>query len=152
MAIFVGAVPAQEFNGLEPPQLALPAQRLLLEQVEQLGQAGQIDEALAILEKLHDEADGRLVRLPDVAAAATLQTQRFVPLSLWTGVRERSLLAQFPPAVERYQARKLMLAQAALEELQIGKEPLAVKRAARRFAATSRGPQMQLMLSDLYLE
>lgn len=152
LGIFVGAVPAQEFNGLEPPQLALPAQRLLLEQVEQLGQAGQIDEALAILEKLHDEADGRLVRLPDVAAAATLQTQRFVPLSLWTGVRERSLLAQFPAAVERYQARKLMLAQAALEELQIGKEPLAVKRAARRFAATSLGPQMQLMLSDLYLE
>jgi outer membrane protein assembly factor BamB len=136
----------------QPPQLATPAQRLMMEQVSELQSAGEIEEALGLLEKLHDEAQGRIVPAGSEQAASTLKTQRFIPLSRWTGVATLELLKDLPQEAERYRSRQRESARSSLEEHRMDKDVLATQRAARRYYASEFGSELHLLLCDLYLE
>ncbi|MCA9133845.1 MAG: PQQ-like beta-propeller repeat protein, partial [Planctomycetales bacterium] len=105
-----------------------------------------------MLEKLLDEAEGRVLQVPGVQAAATLRTRRYLPLAHSAALRTRALLRQFPAAAQNYSRRQQPLAEAALSELQVTKDPLAARRAARRYLPTDLGGRLHLLLCDLYLE
>ncbi len=143
---------AQQITALPPQQLALPAERLMMEQATELSQAGEIDEALQLLEKLLDEAEDRLVATAHSPRAATLTTQRYIPLAEWVRSKTSELLKQFPEAAEAFNSRRRGPAELALAQLQSTKDPLAAQRLARRYGATEHGPEFQLFLTDLYLE
>ncbi len=149
---------AQEFAlttspQLAPPQLALATERLMMEQTRDLSSAGQQSEALKLLEKLLDEAENRIVPAQSTERAATLQTQRFIPLTLWTGLEARALLMRFPDAVANLLLQQREQASVALLQLRAQKDLPASVRAARRYLATDElGLQFHLLLSDLYLE
>ncbi len=135
-----------------PAQLATAAERLTIEQTGELTEAGQIEEALRLLEKLLDEAEDRLIAAPGPQRAATLTTQRYIPLAQWSVERAGALLQQFPDTANQSSARQRTQATLALEQLQKTKDLRATQLAARRFLSTELGGQFQLFLSDLYLD
>lgn len=143
---------AQEITTQAPVQWALPAERLMIEQASELVEAGQLDEALRLLEKLLDEAEDRLVVASTPQTAATLKTQRYIPLTQWAGQRTAALLQQFPDTATKVYARQREPATLALAQLQQSKDLRATQLATRRFRASELGEQFQLFLSDLYLE
>jgi outer membrane protein assembly factor BamB len=143
---------AEPINSQPPKQLALPAERLMMEQAAELSQAGQIDEALRLLEKLLDESEGRLVPTPKSSRAGTLTTQRYIPLADWVRAKTSDILQQFPVAAQSFNARLNGQAESALAQLQVSKDPTTAQQLARRYGATELGPQFQLFLCDLYLE
>ncbi len=142
----------QEMTAQAPPLLALPAERLLIEQAGELIQAGQIDEALRLLEKLLDEAENRLVAAAPPQAAASLKTQLYVPLAQWATRRTTTALENFPDAAVKAEARQREPAKLALAHLQETKDLRAAQLATRRFSAPALGTNFQLLLGDLYLE
>ena len=142
----------QQIGVAPPPQLALPAEQLIMEQAEELSRAGQSSEALQLLEKLFDEAEQRLVPAAEQGAAATLRTQRYLPLAAWVRQRTTALLQQDPEAAEAFDARYRSQALPALEQLQASKDLGAANRLALRYGGTQWGKQFQLLLCDLYLE
>ncbi len=143
---------AQPTISQPPPLLASPAQRLMMEQADELAQAAEVDEAFDLLEKLLDEAETHLVAVPYQQTSATLTTQRYIPLTLWIGERTAQLLKSHPEAAQRYQDRNREQAVTALSELQLSKDTVSAARIARRYAATELGPQFQLLVCDLELE
>lgn len=142
----------QEMTAQVPPLLALPAERLLIEQAGELIQAGQIDEALRLLEKLLDEADNRLIAAAPPQMAASLKTQLYVPLAQWAARRTTTALENFPEAAAKAAARQREPAKLALAHLQETKDLRSALLAVRRFSAPALGTNFQLLLSDLYLE
>lgn len=142
----------QEMTAQAPPLLALPAERLLIEQAGELIQAGQIDEALRLLEKLLDEAENRLVAAAASQTAASLKTQLYVPLAQWAARRTTTALENSPDAAAKMEARQREPAKLALAQLQETKELRVAQRAAWRFSTPELGAKFQLLLSDLYLE
>ncbi len=135
-----------------PAQLALPAQRLMMEQSDELVLAGEIDEAISLLDKLLDEARDRLVAVPYQQACSTIKTQRFVPVAEWIVQRTVQLLRRFPDAAATYHDRKREQAEVALQELRSAKDPVSAKRVIDRFVTSDIGSQFQFLLCDLYLE
>jgi hypothetical protein len=166
VGLFTGVVWAQEPVASQPQdrssrlaasrvaasQIALPAQRLLMEQVEELAQTGQVEEALRLLEKLFDDAEDRLVPAPRTQAAATLQTQRFIPLARWTSATAAILLRNFPAAAEKFRLEKRDQAQAALLGHKTDKDIISTQRSVQRYLASEVGGPLALLLCDLYLE
>lgn len=146
------AIWGQEMTAQAPPLLALPAERLLIEQAGELIQAGQIDEALRLLEKLLDEAENRLIAAAPPQAAASLKTQLYVPLAQWAARRTTTALENFPDAAAKAAARQREPAKLALAHLQETKDLRAAQLAARRFSVPAVGENFQLLLGDLYLE
>lgn len=143
---------AQQALRQPPAQLARPTHRLMIEQADELVLAGEVDEAIALLEKLLDEARDRLVAVPNQQACSTLRTQRFVPLSAWIGQRTSQILSQFPDSATKYREHKREQAEVALQELGATKDVVRLQRVIDRFVATEIGTQFQLLLCDLYLE
>jgi putative membrane protein len=142
----------QDITAQAPAQLATAAERLTIAQTGELIEAGEINEALRLLEKLLDEAEDRMVATTGPQHAATLTTQRYIPLAQWSGQRTVALLQQFPDTAAKVLARQREPATLALEQLQETKDLRATQLAARRFLATELGGQFQLFMSDLYLE
>ncbi len=143
---------AKEFDSNEPPLLATSSQLLLMEQVEELIATGEQAEAILNLEKLFDQAGGSIVRQGGVQQAATLQTQRYVPLRRWTQQRLGELLLAQPAIKSLYQAKLSDNARAKLVELRASKDVIEAQKAGLRFSASQLGPEFCLLLSDLYLE
>lgn len=143
---------AEPITSLPPKQLALPAERLMMEQADELNQAGQINEALQLLEKLLDESENRLVATARLSRASTLTTQRYIPLAAWVRAKTSDVLQKSPAAAQSYNARLRGQAEQAFAELQTAKDPTAAQQSALRYGATELGPQFQLFLCDLYLE
>ncbi len=114
---FAQQFPLQTAPHLAPPQLALPNERLMMEQTRDLSAAGQQLEAFKLLEKLQDEAENRLVPVQGSERAATLQTQRLIPLALWTSLQARALLERFPDTTATIQTQQREQASVALQQL-----------------------------------
>ncbi len=142
----------QDITAQAPAKLASAAERLTIEQTNELIEAGEVNEALRLLGKLLDEAEDRLVAGSDPQHAATLTTQQYIPLAQWSAQRTVELFRQFPDTAAKVLARQREPATLALEQLQKTKDLRATQLAARRFLATELGGQFQLFLSDLYLE
>ncbi|MEZ6136152.1 MAG: PQQ-binding-like beta-propeller repeat protein [Pirellulaceae bacterium] len=138
---------------IPPPAMAGSAERLLMEQVAELAQAGEVDEALASLQKLYDQGAGGLVEGGPPVKTRTLTTQRFIPLRQWCQQKSRSILDQHAAIFrERYLQSVDGLADAALVSLQREKDIIETKQVVERYALSSRGNDLSLFLVDLFLE
>ncbi len=143
---------AQELNSHQPPQLVLPSQRLLMEQVDELLQAGEHAEALNHLQKLLDESAGRLVEAEGLQRAATQRMQRYIPVRHWTGQRLAEIFSRYPEVRKQYQRDVNKSAEAVLAGQRQEKNPAVIQRAAARYLASESGVEFNLLLCDLYLE
>ncbi len=125
---------------------------MLIEQVEQLAQSNQVNEAITTLEKLFEQSDGNLIEADAIQRAGTLATQRYVPVRKWVNDRLAQLLIQHPEARENYLKNHEAAAQAALADAANSKDLARTRQAAQRFALSTSGHPLQLLLADLYLE
>lgn len=135
-----------------PPLEASSAEKLMLEQIEELVQAGEYEEAITNIEKLFDRSAIRIVAEGDVQRAGTLAVQRFIPLGEWARRRLVSLLASQGSLRNSFQRRLSDLARLEWKRIQDSKDILAAKEAAKLYFATDRGHLFCWLLADLYLE
>lgn len=147
---------SQERTVAQPLSLATPAQRLMMEQVEELLDSSETEEAILILERLFDQGSGYVVSASNRQLAATLQLRRFIPLRQWTQRRLIRILRNHPGTREIYQARMADVARLAYERTGADSGgPLdltRIRKDAERFWPSDLGPELNLRLADLYLE
>ncbi len=128
------------------------AEQLLIEQVEELNAAGEIDEAIRTLEQLFDACDGRIVEATSPQSARTLVTQNYIPVRQWIQSRLSRLLTANPAARTTYVADHRAAAIAALAESVANRDLVRARQLADRFSQTAAGVELRLLLADLYLE
>ena len=143
---------AQNLGSHAPPAVATGAERLLVEQVEELSKAGQFAEAATTLEKLYEQSDGRLIEAEGPQRAATQITQRYISIRQWTQSRLSQLLRDNVAIRQSYLNDQDDAADAALAEIAVSKDLARARQAAERFSQTTSGINLQLLLADLYLE
>ena len=143
---------SQSLGSHAPPAVATGAERLLIEQVDELVKSKQFDEAANTLEKLFEQSDGRLIEAEAMQRAATQVTQRYVPIRQWSQTRLARLLIERPELRTAYLKNNDDAAAAALMDVQTSKDVVRARKAAERFSQTSSGMNLQLILADLYLE
>ena len=141
-----------QLRGAEPPQLVTTAQRLMMEQIEDLIQAGESQEAIQILDKVFDQGQSRVVPVGKVQSAGTLHVQRYIPLRFWSRLRLVRLLNRAPELRENYERQWSAQAVTAFESCNSSKDTVETSQAMERYFATAQGPRLGLLLSDLYLE
>jgi outer membrane protein assembly factor BamB len=142
----------QSLGSHAPPAIATGAERLLVEQVEELSKAGQLAEAASTLEKLFEQSEGRLIEAEGLQRAATQVVQRYVSIRQWTQVRLSHLLIENAVMRPGYLSDHDAAAAAALTEVAASKDLTRARQAAERFSQTTSGRNLQLLLADLYLE
>ncbi|MDX1930948.1 MAG: PQQ-binding-like beta-propeller repeat protein [Pirellulaceae bacterium] len=142
----------QNLGSHAPPAVATGAERLLVEQVEELSKAGQLAEAASTLEKLFEQSEGRLIEAEGLQRAATQVTQRYVSIRHWTQLRLANLLKENVAIRQTYLKDHDDAAAAALAEVAATKDLARARLAAERFSQTTSGSNLQLLLTDLYLE
>ena len=143
---------AQSLGSHSPPAVATGAERLLIEQVEELSKSRQFGEAAATLEKLFEQSEGRLIEAEGMQRAATQITQRYVSIRQWSQIRLAQLLRDNSGIREDYLNDHDDAAAAALAEVAVSKDLSRARQAAERFSQTASGNNLQLLLADLYLE
>ena len=146
------AIGANELGSHSPPVAATGAERLLVEQVEELAKSNQIREAINTLEKLFEQGDGRVIEAEGLQRAATQVTQRYVPIRQWSQNRLGKFLVDYPDLRESYSKDHDDAAAAALTDVLATNDLGRARQAAERFSQTSSGSRLQLLLTDLYLE
>jgi hypothetical protein len=100
LCLVAGTLVAQERSPGSAAASATAQERLLMEQIDQLAADGQIEEAIASLERLVDNAEQRVIELGPVQRAATLAVQVHVPVSRWAQWRLRQWAARAPEAIQ----------------------------------------------------
>ena len=150
--LVAGPVTSQDFGSHAPPQQATSAERLMMEQVADLILAGEFGEALSSLQKLYDQGGQSIVATELEVRAATLHTQRYIPLRQWCQDKTQEILAQQPSVRDAYLQQLDGLAAAALQGLQSVKDPVEAIKVARRYRLTSVGHELTLLAADLCLE
>jgi hypothetical protein len=143
---------AQNLGSHAPPAVATGAERLLVEQIEELSKASQFAEAAATLQKLFEQSEGRLIEAEGSQRAATQITQRYIPIRQWSQLRLAQLLRDNVAIRQSYLNDHNDDAAAALAELSMSKDLSRVRQAAERFSQTTSGHSLQLLSADLYLE
>lgn len=143
---------SQRLGSHAPPAVAIGAERLLVEQVEELSKAGQFTEAAATLEKLFEQSEGRLIEAEGPQRAATQIAQRYIPIRQWSRGRLAQLLRDNVAIRQSYLHDHDDAAAAALAEIAVSKDLTRARQAAERFSQTTSGNTLQLLLADLYLE
>lgn len=131
---------------------ATAEQRLLMDQVDQLLESGQPEEAQQILSRLFDEAEGRVMEADAVQRAASLTARRFIPLRHWVQARYRQLLEASPSAFASYRSAHDDVAQEVLADVSKSNDLELIESAAERYALTSAGLKLRYLLCDHYLE
>lgn len=131
---------------------ATAQERLIMEQIDQLAAAGQFDEALQNLERLVDNAEGRLVEIGPVAKAATLSLQVHGPIQRWAQWRIHSWSLAHPErlaaVVDGQQEQATRGSQQAIERHDVAE----LQKVVDRFAEAPASATARLFLSDLYLD
>lgn len=150
--VVAGITRGEDFATNEPPQVALPSQRLMMEQVEELIAAGEFEEAIDNLEKLFDLGTNHVVPMGDEQRAATLIAHPYQPVRVWIRSRLAKLLIDQPAVREQYHSRYAEIARTTLAEVAETKDTASARRAAERYSATPSGPELELLLADLYQE
>ncbi len=135
-----------------PPAAATGAERLLIEQVEELAKSNQIKEAANTLEKVYEQGEGRVIEAEGLQRAATQLIQRYVPVRQWSQARLSKLLVEHPALRESYLKDHDDAAAAALADVLATNDLGRARQAAERFSQTASGSRLQLLLTDLYLE
>ncbi|MEM8733387.1 MAG: PQQ-binding-like beta-propeller repeat protein, partial [Planctomycetota bacterium] len=153
-SLAMGQESVQEFDlySDDPPTLVGSAQRLMLEQVEQMAAEGDAEEAIAGLEKLFDQGAGFLVPSGAQQRAGTLVAQRYHSLRAEVSHRLGRLLSADADVHDSYRNRHDPVAARVLEDLAISHELDRAEVAAQRYGNTSSGAALYRLLADLYLE
>lgn len=148
-----GQAAGKEPLAFEPPPSVVSAQsRLLIQQAEQLSQAGELAEAAQVLHDLLDalassdaSIRGEVVQVGGVQRAGTIRTRRFESVSRWIGGR----LQQLSLSSEQDQNG---LSDEAMEALRRGVTLGQQKANTVRFAAGANVWKHHLLEADLCLE
>lgn len=131
---------------------ATAQERLIMEQIDQLAAAGQFDEALQNLQRLVDNAEGRLVEMGPVERAATLALQVHAPIGRWAQWRLHAWSAaqpeQLADVVRTQQEQATRGSELALERHDMRD----LQKLVDRFSLASASASARLLLSDLYLD
>ena len=143
---------AQSLGSHSPPAVATGAERLLVEQVEELSKAGQFDEAATTLEKLFEQSEGRLIEAEGKQRAGTQIMQRYISIRQWAQGRLAQFLRDNIAIRDSYLKDHDDAAAAALAEAAVSKDLSHARQAAERYSQTTSGNDLQLLLADLYLE
>lgn len=139
-------------NSYDPPAILLSSQQLILEQVEELVEAGELEEAITNLERLFEQGKGFLVEEGSQQAAGTMVVQRFIPLRQWVQRRLARLLEGDSELQAEYQQKLNGSAKSLFERLRSTDDIEALEYAASRYAWTKSGQDLGMLLADRYLE
>lgn len=127
------------------------AQRLALEQIDQLVVGDQVDAAVELIVRTMDEADGRLVAVPRGSEVAN-DFIRFVPLDFFLQDRLMRWGVSRPEILSRYRKLSDSAAEVRLKQITAGSDFRAAFDASRRLLATSFGDDALLAAADAALE
>ena len=156
MCVVLGWVAArafsQELDAVAPPLLLSSDQQLMIEQVEELVRADELDEAILQLNSLLDHGAGAITPVGAVQQAGTLTVQPYVPVGQWSMNRLRLLLARHPKIQADYDSDNIELAEAAWDQACSTMDIETSRQAAQRYFGTSKGPELGALLADIYLE
>lgn len=127
------------------------AQRLALEQIDQLVVGDQVDEAVDLIVRTIDEADGRLVAVPRGHEIEN-EFVRFAPLEVFLQDRLLRWGVSRPSILERYRSIADVPAEGRLRTMRGETELYKLSATARSMLATSFGDDAMLLLADRALE
>ncbi|MFK7736727.1 MAG: PQQ-binding-like beta-propeller repeat protein [Pirellulaceae bacterium] len=139
-------------NSYDPPAILLSSQQLILEQVEELVQAGELGEAITNLERLFEQGKGYVVAVGNQQSAGTMVVQRFIPLRQWVQRRLAGLLLGDSELQAEYQSKLNDSAKSLWERLRAAGNIEELEYAASRYAWTKSGQDLGMLLADSYLE
>lgn len=126
-------------------------QRLALEQIDQLVLGDQVDEAVELIIRTIDEADGRLVAVPRGHEVEN-DFVRYVPLDLFLQDRLLRWGVSRPELLRRYRRLADQAAELRFGQISRGADIAAKLAMARRVLATSFGDDALLAAADAALE
>lgn len=132
--------------------LASSSQQLLMEQINELAASGENKEAVANLQRLFDGSSGRIVQHGGVQTAGTLQLRSHIPVRGWAQRRLTALLLANDRLRSEYQLSTKDSGEAAFLDVSKSKDLSQARAAADRFASSQAGPELGMLLADLYLE
>ena len=131
---------------------ATAQERLLMEQIDQLSMAGQINEALSSLKRLVDQSQDRLIEVGPVQRAATLSMQLHLPIADWAEWRLADWARHSPDKLQSVARTDEELAKRALETLSTNLNPRSIHELVRRYTLAPSATEARLVLCDLYLD
>lgn len=149
--LLVALLQGQEVGPAEPIGVISAADQAAQEQVEQLVNSGQLNEAIVQLERL-EEQHSTLVPAGPLQAAGTQRIQVYRPLSDWCQRQRVRILDSSIDLRQSYQQRWNALAAAAYKSLQSSKDLKQGRELATRYGATQSGPGIYRLLVDMHLE
>lgn len=127
------------------------AQRLSLEQLDQLRADNQVDDVIRLAQRLIDEADGRLLAVPR-GAELEGEAVRFVPLQLFLQDRLLRWGETDPKILAGYRQRADAIAQRRLAVVAEQRDLVETRRLVDDVFATRVGDDALLLLGDLLLQ
>lgn len=131
---------------------ATAQERLLMEQIDQLAQAGQTEEALTSLKRLIDQSQGRLIEVGNVERAATLSMQLHIPVVRWAQWRLADWTEQHADKLQAILRSDEEFAARSLETISKSLSPHALETLIERYSLTPSATEARLVLCDLYLD
>lgn len=152
LCLVAGTLVAQERSPGSAAASATAQERLLMEQIDQLAADGQIEEAIASLERLVDNAEQRVIELGPVQRAATLAVQVHVPVSRWAQWRLRQWAARAPEAIQPALRSEQEIALRATAHAQERHDAHELQRIVDRYSLAPASLGARLFLSDLVLD
>jgi outer membrane protein assembly factor BamB len=154
VSIAVGNVVASHLHAEEPyaaTHSVTPAQRLALEQIDQLISAGQSDEAVRLIVRTIDEGGGRLVAVSP-GSEMTNDFVQFVPLTLFLQDRLLRWGETQPDVLSVYRQRSDAAAKASLDQALATSDFDRLRRLSDQVLATSSGDDVLLAVADLAMQ
>ncbi|WP_164102947.1 outer membrane protein assembly factor BamB family protein [Candidatus Laterigemmans baculatus] len=127
------------------------AQRLALEQIDQLIAADAVDEVVPLVVRTIDEAEGRMVAT-EPAEELEAEFVRYVPLQLFLQDRLLRWGQSHPAVLARYRERTDAAARTRLDAARSSRSLEQATRTADAIFATSYGDEALLLVADLALE
>ena len=153
----VAALQAWQATSNQPEQLVDSTQRLAAEQIEQLIEANQFEDAITQLHSLQQPA-ARLIENRGLQRAGTQRVQAYIPLEVWRQGKLQQLLSQDGSVRDEHRQKWDAIATTATTSLKQASSMGYASQIERcrenlgRFFATSAGSELALLLVDLHLE
>ncbi len=152
LGLCIEAVSGDDLNSHLPGCVATSAERLQIEQVEELTKAQQFDEVIQTLEQLSEMSQGRVIEVDGLQAAGTLAVQRYIPIRQWASQRLHRLLEDNPALRAGYDADHRDVAANAIADAARSQDLSRLKQVVERYCQTSDGDRYGLILADAYIE
>lgn len=142
----------REFNPVQPPHLLTSSQQLQIEQIDELIEAGEFDEAVGNLQRLYDGAQGRLIQRGGIQSASTLRVKNYQSIRDWTQAKLLDLLVAEKELREAYELGEGRRAADLLQQHRSFPQMEFLAESASRYLASTSGAELALLLADLQLD